>query len=73
MPDLEIAPSACFELPVALAEKDVPLLCAAIRSQCGYFTTGDRRDFGHLFGETVQGVEIIPLLRLAVILAGNDT
>ena len=34
-----------------------------------YFATGDRRDFGHLYGEIVQGVEVISLLRLAEILA----
>ena len=71
--DFKIVSSAYFELPVLLAVKDVPLLCAAIRSECRYFTTGDRRDFGHLFGKSVQGVEIISLLRLSEILAGRET
>ena len=66
---MELVPAALFGLSVPLAQQDVPLLCAAIRSQCRYFATGDRRDFGHLYGEIVQGVEVISLLRLAEILA----
>jgi hypothetical protein len=68
---VEIVPSVVFDLPVALEEKDAPLLCAAIRSTCRYFVTGDRRDFGHLYGQTIEGVEVISLLRLAEILAGE--
>ena|SRR5437867_2535035 len=65
---VEIVPSASFDLGVELDRQDVPLLCAAIRSKCRYFATGDRRDFGHLFGKAVHGVEVITLLRLAVLL-----
>ena len=64
---LEIAPSVLFELPVSIATKDAPLLCAAVRSRCHLFVTGDKRDFGHLYGQKVQGVEIVTLLRLAQI------
>ena len=66
---IEQVPSVRFELPVALHEGDQPLLCAAIRSGCTHFATGDRRDFGHLFDTTVEGVRVIHLLRLAEILA----
>ena len=70
---VELVPSALFDLPVALAPKDAPLLCAAIRSRCQFFVTGDKRDFGHLLGHSVQGVEIISLARLARLLAeGRD-
>lgn len=69
---LEIVPSVLFQLPVPIKTKDAPQLCAAIRSQCSLFVTGDRRDFGHLYGQRVQGVEIISLLRLAEILAGGS-
>jgi hypothetical protein len=47
------------------------LLCAAIRSRRHLFVTGDKRDFGHLYGQKVQGVEIVTLLCLAQILAGG--
>ena len=39
---MELVPAALFGLSVPLAQQDVPLLCAAIRSQCRYFATGDR-------------------------------
>ena len=67
--DLEIVPSALFHLPVSLDTAETSLLCAAIRSRCVYFVTGDRRDFGHLYGETVHGVENVSLLRLADVLS----
>lgn len=38
---IEEVPSVLFELPVALAEKDPPILCTAIRSRCDYLATGD--------------------------------
>lgn len=66
---VESVPSVLFELPVPLEVKDAPILCAAIRGRCTLFVTGDRRDFGHLYGKMIQGVEVVPLLRLAEILA----
>lgn len=68
---LEIIPSILFELPVPIATKDAPLLCAAIQSRCHLFVTGDRRDFGHLYNQRVQEVEIVSLLHLAEILADD--
>lgn len=69
--ELEVVPSAVFPLPVTLDEKDIPLLCAAIRSRSDYFVTGDRRDFGHLFGTRVRGAQVITPLQLAELLAGR--
>jgi len=69
---LEVVPSILFQLPVSIARKDAPLLCAAIRSACRLFVTGDRRDFGRLYGQTVQGTEVVTLLRLAEILASRS-
>jgi hypothetical protein len=57
---LELVPSGRFALPVALEEKDVPLLCAAIAGKCQFFATGDKRDFGHLNGKTVLDVLTAP-------------
>lgn len=70
---VEVVPSALFGLPVSLDEKDRPLLCAAIRAKCTHFATGDRRDFGHLFGKTVEQVLVVDLLGLAKLLAAKDT
>jgi len=69
--ELEVVPSAVFPLAVTLDEKDIPLLCAAIRARSDYFVTGDRRDFGHLFGTRVHGALVITPLRLAEVLAGH--
>jgi len=68
-PQLEIVPSMVFPLAVTLPEKDVPLLCAAIRGRCELFVTGDRRDFGALMGKTVEGVRVVSPLQLAKLLA----
>ena len=69
---VEITSSIQFDLPVELAEKDRPILCTAIRSQCQYLATGDRRDFGHLYDHTVEGVTVITLARLAEIVVANQ-
>lgn len=71
VPQLELVPSMVFPLPVVLADKDVPLLCAAIGSRCDLFVTGDRRDFGHVMDRTVQGVRVVSPLRLATLLASQ--
>ena len=62
---IETAPSLVFPLPVELVEKDRPILCAAIRSGCGLLATGDPRDFGHLYDQTIEGVTVVSLRRLA--------
>jgi len=71
VPQLELVPSMVFPLRVTLPDKDVPLLCAAIRGRCELFVTGDRRDFGALMGKTVQGVRIVSPLQLARLLASR--
>ena len=68
---LELVPSAQFAIPVVLDAKDVPLLCAAIAAKCEFFATGDKKDFGHLDGKAVLGVEVISLVGLAQLLAGK--
>jgi predicted nucleic acid-binding protein len=45
------------ELP--LVRKDAPVLAAAIQGKVDVFVTGDRRDFGHLFGQVLQGIRIM--------------
>jgi predicted nucleic acid-binding protein len=44
--------------PIDLAEKDRPVLMAAIFSRAKYLLTGDRQHFGRYFGQTVRGVTI---------------
>jgi predicted nucleic acid-binding protein len=68
IPKIEIIGTCRFDLPVDLVEKDVPILCSAIQNKCDYLVTGDKRDFGHLYGRNVKGVTIVDLLMLADIL-----
>ncbi|MEQ8848718.1 hypothetical protein [Botrimarina sp.] len=62
---VETAPSLLFPLPVELEVKDQPILCAAIRAKCDLLATGDRKHFGHLYNQTVDGVTVVSLLGLA--------
>ncbi|MCL4817775.1 MAG: PIN domain-containing protein [Vicinamibacteria bacterium] len=48
-----------------LAEKDRPVLVAAIVHRCDYLVTGDRTHFGFLFGRRVGGVRVASLRQLA--------
>ncbi|MFO1078039.1 MAG: DNA-binding protein [Planctomycetota bacterium] len=72
MKKVQEVPSALSGLPVSLDEKDRPLLCSAIRAGCTHFATGDRRDFGHLFGKTVEQVQVVDLVGLAKLLAAGQ-
>jgi uncharacterized protein len=54
--DLLAALPAHVELP----EKDRPILQAAIAAHATHLLTGDKRDFGRLFGKRVEGVLILP-------------
>ena len=42
-----------------LARKDAPVLAAALQGKVDIFVTGDRRDFGHLFGQVLEGVKVL--------------
>ena len=67
---LELVALHLFDPGVTLAEKDRPILCGAISGSADYLLTGDKRDFGHLFGKTVRGVKIVNVsLLLAELIA----
>ena len=51
----EIQLAAARRLP----DKDVPILAAAIAARASALVTGDRRDFGHLYGTTIEGVAVL--------------
>ena len=56
---LELVTLQLFDPGVRLAEKDQPILCGAIAGGADFLLTGNKKDFGHLFGETVRGVKIV--------------
>ena len=66
---VELVRSIQFYVNVELSDKDTPILCTAIRSGCQHLATGDKRDFGHLYAQTVEGVTIITLAKLAELVA----
>jgi uncharacterized protein len=47
------------DLGVELASKDVPILGGAIAGGATHLLTGDQRDFGKLWGKTIQGVKVV--------------
>lgn len=67
----EIVADAPLRAKVQLTEKDRPILGAAIAAGCHYLLTGDKRDFGHLYGEEIEGVKIVSTLMLAEIVLGR--
>ena len=44
---------------LVLAGKDRPILAAAIQARATHLITGDRKDFGRLFGRRIRGVLIL--------------
>jgi predicted nucleic acid-binding protein len=62
MASVEIVPEALGSpLPagVKLAEKDAPILLAAINARATHLLTGDVRDFGPYFGKRLGGVLVL--------------
>lgn len=53
-PEICVLPSG-----INLAEKDRPILAAAIHAGVDFLVTGDKRHFGHLYQKNVAGVRII--------------
>lgn len=49
-----------LDTSIDLVDKDRPVLSAALEFECNYLLTGDRKDFGHLFGKIIHGVKILP-------------
>ena len=43
-----------------LPDKDAPILAAAVQAKADILVTGDRADFGILYGHILQRVEVLP-------------
>ena len=57
-----------LDVEAGLPDKDKPVLGAAIAAQCEWLLTGDKRDFGPLYGRTIEGVTIIDVLTFAEVM-----
>lgn len=61
------------EVSVPLPPKDIPILSGAIALECDYLLTGDKKDFGFLFGKKVLGVKVVSPQMMAVELSNINT
>lgn len=57
------------DLPITVAQKDIPILAGAIALKCTHLLTGDKKDFGFLFGKSVLGVKVVSPQLMATELA----
>ena len=48
-----------MDCPMALPDKDKPVLMAAVSAKADYLLTGDIRHFGKYFGKEITGVKIL--------------
>jgi predicted nucleic acid-binding protein len=65
---IELIMDAPLFVEAGLPDKDKPVLGAAIAAKCAYLVTGDKKDFGHLYGKTIGGVTVVSVLELAKIM-----
>ena len=63
-----IVPEAALHINIGLPNKDKPILAAAIAAKCTYLVTVDKRDFGHLYGRTIDGVMVLSIMDFANIM-----
>jgi predicted nucleic acid-binding protein len=59
MSGIEIVPSVEAPVPAEINNKDRPILATAIKYRCEILLTGDKRDFDHLFGQTVGRTKVL--------------
>jgi predicted nucleic acid-binding protein len=61
---MEVVSVATLELhlppTIDLPEGDRPILIAAINARATHLLTGDTKDFGRYYGQTLEGVLILP-------------
>jgi predicted nucleic acid-binding protein len=62
---VELCPEAPSTLVIwaasqGLPAKDAPILAAAVAARTEILVTGDRTDFGHLFGRQLRGTAVLP-------------
>ena len=60
---IQVVPSIDCEISVEIASKDRPIIATAITQKCHFLITGDKKDFGHLFGNKIKNLRIVtPLM-----------
>lgn len=69
---IEVVSGVDRQMQVEIADKDRPILATAIAQKCDYLITGDKRDFGHLFGHVVDDVKIATPLMMEEVLKSRN-
>lgn len=57
--DIVISNELILDIPIELKAKDIPILGGAIAQKCTHLLTGDKKDFGFLFGKRVENVLVV--------------
>ncbi len=57
--DILISNKLFLDIPVKLKSKDIPILGGAIALKCTHLLTGDRKDFGFLYGKQVENILVV--------------
>jgi predicted nucleic acid-binding protein len=70
MSGIEMVPGVDAPVPADINDKDRPILATAIKYRCNILLTGDKRDFGHLFGQTVSRTKVLSPVMLKGVLEG---
>jgi predicted nucleic acid-binding protein len=60
-----------LKIPIEIKPKDIPILGGAIALKCTHLLTGDKKDFGFLFGKQVENVLIVSPKLLAEEMVAN--
>lgn len=63
MASVDVVCSIDRPLDIEIVAKDRPILATSISEKCERLITGDKRDFGHLFQKTIDGVTILTPLQ----------
>ncbi len=57
--NITVSNQLLLNLPVEINSKDISILGGTIAQQCTHLLTGDKKDFGFLFGKRVDDVLIV--------------
>ena len=57
--NVSVSNELILNVPVELKAKDIPILGSAIALNCTHLLTGDKRDFGFLYGKRVDNVLVV--------------
>lgn len=57
--DIIISNDLIFNIPIEIKPKDAPILGSAIALKCTPLLTGDKKDFGFLFGQQTENVSVV--------------